>query len=64
SPDGAALASGGSDRVARIWSPEQLTLTRTLAGDTATVWGVSWAADSRRLVTASADGTLAVWSAR
>ncbi|HEY7200233.1 MAG TPA: hypothetical protein VIC57_08490, partial [Candidatus Dormibacteraeota bacterium] len=47
SPDGAALASGGSDRVARIWSPEQLTLTRTLAGDTATVWGVSWAADSR-----------------
>jgi len=64
SPDGAALASGGSDHVARVWDPQGLTLARTLAGDTATVWAVSWAADSRRLVTASADGTLAVWSAR
>jgi WD40 repeat protein len=62
SPDGRRLASAGSDDVARIWTADGLTPAMTLAGDTAGIWGVQWSPDSSRVVTASADGSLGLWS--
>jgi hypothetical protein len=64
SPDGLSLASAGSDHLARIWALGSMVPTRTLAGHTATVWGVDWSLDSREVVTASADGSVGLWAAR
>lgn len=64
SPDGASLASAGSDHLAKIWTADGLRLTRVLSGDTAAVWGVAWSSDSRDVVTASADGSIGLWAAR
>ncbi|HXM57020.1 MAG TPA: hypothetical protein VOB72_16590 [Candidatus Dormibacteraeota bacterium] len=64
SPDGTLLASASADRLAKVWDASSLVETRTLRGHTAAVWDVGWSSSSDRVVTAAADGSLAVWSAR
>ncbi len=63
SPDGASLVSVGADR--RVWLYDGKTgEVRKQLGEgvhTGSVLAVSWAADSKRFVTASADQTVRVW---
>ncbi|GAB7346680.1 hypothetical protein MBLNU459_g1802t1 [Dothideomycetes sp. NU459] len=63
SPDGANLVSVGSDR--RIWLYDGKTgEAKGQIGEgehKGSIMGVSWAKDSRRIVTASADQTVKIW---
>jgi WD40 repeat protein len=62
SPDGSAIATASSDRLARVWQAADHRLLGTLSGHTATVWSVSWSPNGHCLLTAAADGTLKIWS--
>jgi hypothetical protein len=62
SPDAMYLASGGADRMAKIWNGETLEPYKTLEGHTHHVNSVSWNCDSRQLLTASADTTVKLWN--
>ncbi|KAI9826194.1 MAG: WD40 repeat-like protein [Phylliscum demangeonii] len=65
SPDGASLVSVGADK--KIWLYDGKTgEARGQVGPgehKGSIFAVSWAADSRRFVTASADHTVKVWDA-
>jgi hypothetical protein len=61
SPNGKYLASGGADRMAKLWQAESLEPYKTLEGHTHHVNSVSWKCDSRQLLTASADTTTKLW---
>lgn len=61
SPNGKYLASGGADRMAKLWNAENLEPYKTLEGHTHHVNSVSWKCDSRQLLTASADTTTKLW---
>ncbi len=61
SPDGRTIASGGSDRVIRLWDLESGKEVRRLAGHRAAVWGLAFARDGKRLLSASIDKTLRLW---
>lgn len=64
SPDGANLATCGSDRFAKIFSVGEGKLIRPLEGHTHYVLGVTWRADGRMLATSGADSVIKVWDAR
>lgn len=64
SPDGASLATCGSDRFAKIFSVGEGKLIRPLEGHTHYVLGVTWRADGRMLATSGADMVIKVWDAR
>src|SRR5262249_6284004 len=61
SPDGRTAASGGSDRVIRLWDLESGKEVRRLEGHTAAVWGLAFTRDGKRLLSASIDKTLRLW---
>jgi WD40 repeat protein/serine/threonine protein kinase len=61
SPDGRAVASGGSDRALRIWGWESGECERTLQGHQAFISALAWHPSENRIVTASADGTARLW---
>lgn len=65
SPDGASLVSVGSDR--RIWLYDGKTgEAQKQIGEgehTGSIFGVSWAKDSKSFVTCSADQTVKIWDA-
>jgi WD40 repeat protein len=61
SNDGAHIASGGADRVIRIWDAESGRCHRSLVGHTGGVFDVAFSPDGTVLVSAGADGTVRVW---
>jgi WD40 repeat protein len=61
SPDGAVLASGGSDQTIRLWEPATGRLLRVLRGHSGAVLSLSYAPGGQRLASASADGTIRIW---
>ena len=62
SPDGLTLASGGNDRLVRMWDIETGRLIRSLRGHTATIRVVQYSPDGQILATASEDRTIRLWN--
>ncbi|HWN66095.1 MAG TPA: protein kinase [Haliangium sp.] len=61
SPDGARIATGSSDKTARIWDAATGALLHTFTGFTADVYRVRFSPDGTRLLAASWDSSARVW---
>jgi WD40 repeat protein/serine/threonine protein kinase len=61
SPDGTRIATGSSDKTARIWDAATGALLHTLSGFTADVYRVRFSPDGTCVLAASWDGTARVW---
>jgi WD40 repeat protein len=61
SPDGMLIASGSSDRFAKVFDVESGKLVKTFEGHSDHVTGVSWRADGRSLATSGADNQVKFW---
>ncbi|RXW19696.1 hypothetical protein EST38_g6171 [Candolleomyces aberdarensis] len=61
SPCGKWLATGGEDRVVRIWDIAKQDSKRTLDGHQQEINSVKFSEDGRLLVSGSSDGTARVW---
>ncbi len=64
SPDGRLLASGSSDRTARVWEVSSGRCLSVLGGHGAEVSGVVFSPDGLRAATSSFDGTGRIWDLR
>lgn len=61
SGDGKWLASGGCDRIVRIWNTADWTLNQSIENHADWVFGVAFAPDNKHLLTCSRDKTAKVW---
>ena len=62
SPGGQAVATGGDDRVIRVWEPRTGRLAAELdTGNTKEIWSVQYRPDGRRLAAGSNDGSVNLW---
>ena len=62
SPDGLTLASGGADRLVRIWDIETGRLLKSLRGHTHDIRSVLFATDGLSVITGSEDRTIRMWN--
>ncbi len=62
SPDATMVASGGSDRILRLWNLESGECETVLEGHGAFISALAWHPTEPLLVSASADGTARVWN--
>ncbi len=61
SPDRRLAASGGDDRLVRLWDLGSGKEVLVFRGHTGTISGLSFALGGKKLLSASADGTLRLW---
>jgi hypothetical protein len=61
SPDGKKLASGGCDRLVRVWDLATGALEHSIENHADWVFGVAFSPDSKLLITASRDKTAKIW---
>ncbi len=62
SPDGRVLASGGYDKVVRLWALPEGDALHTLCGHKDVITSLAFSPDGRLLAAASADRTVSLWS--
>jgi WD40 repeat protein len=62
--NGARLATGGKDRVIRLWDARSGRCLLELGGHSAAITSLGFASDGERLVSASWDGTVRIWDTR
>ncbi|KAK3744001.1 hypothetical protein QZH41_010810, partial [Actinostola sp. cb2023] len=62
SSDGKFLASGGKDKVIRIWDPETLKSIHAFTGHRNTVTGLAFRKETHQLFSASLDKTVKIWN--
>ena len=63
SPTEPRIASGGFDRVIKLWNSETGELVRTLTGHTDGVRAVAFSPDGQFVVSGSSDETINIWNA-
>ncbi len=64
SPDGLTLASGGAERLVRMWDIETGRLMRSLRGHTSDIRAIVFTPDGQTLATGSEDRTIRLWNGR
>jgi hypothetical protein len=64
SPQGDRLASGGPDRLVKLWDPMRGAELARLQGDQRSVLGLAWSPDGTRLASASTDRLVIAWDAQ
>jgi WD40 repeat protein len=62
SPDEQYMASGGGDRIIKLWNAATGELVRRMVGHTDWITALDFSPDGEYLASASADGTIRVWS--
>ena len=63
SPDGQTIATGGEDKILRIWQHDG-TLLHALKGHQARIWDLEFNSNGQTIATASRDRTVKLWSRR
>jgi RNA polymerase sigma factor (sigma-70 family) len=61
-PDGQTVASGGDDRLVRLWIPQTGQVLHRLAGHCGEVLTLAFAPDGKTLASAGQDGEIRLWS--
>lgn len=62
SPNGKILASGGSDKVIKLWNIETGQLLKSLEGHAESVLSVAFSPDGKMLASGGADKTVKLWN--
>ncbi|RYP51599.1 hypothetical protein DL768_003106 [Monosporascus sp. mg162] len=61
SPDGKYLATGGQDKLIRVWDINSRTIRNTFSGHEQTIHSVDFARDGRTIASGSGDRTVRLW---
>ncbi|MEO0395383.1 MAG: TIR domain-containing protein [Cyanobacteria bacterium P01_A01_bin.137] len=61
SPDGQIIASGGFDRVIRLWDQNGNPIGQPFEGHTDEIWSVAVSPDGQTIASASSDSTVRLW---
>jgi WD40 repeat protein len=62
-PDGSKVATGGYDKIVKVWDSTSMNEINSLSGHTQQINSICFSANGRKIVTASHDSTVKVWDA-